>query len=406
METASEMMEINSVDLFSGGGGATTGMSGACRKLRFRRGGLAINHWSVAVETMRANHPYLTTLDCKIEEAIPAELIHGKVHILWASPSCTHHSRACGGKPRSNQLRSQPDFVTTWLTQCDVDNVIVENVPEFMEWGPLDDNERPDPAKKGLYFKAWVDHIRNIGYNVKYDVLCCADYGDATTRKRFFLIATKKEFGEPEFPVPRYGKGVAGRKPWRGACECIDFGKRGSSIFGRKKPLVRNTLEKIAVGARRYWGIDVSTEDLMRASIRGKPVSLKPFIVKLNRNQTVESIDDPVSTIVAGARHHMLCEPLILGQYGGSAARPASEPCPTIATKGAVRKIECDVSGGKLDILVRMLEPEELAKAHSFPGDYFLAGTKKDKTMQVGNSVPVRTAEALCENMLRKYLEK
>ena len=117
------LQELNTVDLFCGAGGASTGCDDAFHKLRFKRKGLAINHWRIAVDTMRANHPDLLTLDCKIENAIPAELVHEKVHLLWASPSCVHHSRARGGKPRSDQQRAQPDFVTTWLTQCD-DHVV------------------------------------------------------------------------------------------------------------------------------------------------------------------------------------------------------------------------------------------------------------------------------------------
>ena len=82
------LKEINTADLFCGAGGASTGCDRACSKLRFRRRGVAINHWSIAVDTMRRNHPNLNTLDCKIEEAIPAELVHGKLHLLWASPTC------------------------------------------------------------------------------------------------------------------------------------------------------------------------------------------------------------------------------------------------------------------------------------------------------------------------------
>lgn len=125
--------ELNTVDLFCGAGGASTGCDVAFHRLGFDRKGIAINHWKVAVDTMRKNHPNLKTLDCKIEEAIPAELVHEKIHLLWASPSCVHFSRARGGKPKSDQVRSQPEFVLTWLTQCDVDNLIVENVPEFVK---------------------------------------------------------------------------------------------------------------------------------------------------------------------------------------------------------------------------------------------------------------------------------
>jgi len=52
------------------------------------------------------------------------------------------------------------------------------------------------------------------------------------------------------------------------------------------------------------------------------------------------------------------------------------------------------------DILFRMLTPAELAAAHSFPGGYTFAGTKRAIVKQIGNSVPVGTARALCSRAL------
>jgi len=485
--------ELNTADLFCGAGGASTGCDTAFHRLGFRRRGIAINHWSVAVDTMRANHPNLTTLDCKIEEAIPAELVHGKLHLLWASPSCVHHSRARGGKPRSDQQRSQPEFVITWLTQCDVDNLIVENVPEFQEWGPLDENDQPDKKQKGKYFDAWVEHIKMLGYNVKYKVLCCADYGDATTRKRFFLIASKIGLPEPEFPEPQYGNHQKGRKQWRAVRECLDLSDTGKSIFGRKKPLAKNTLRRIAVGMKKYNGLDFMIDmlgagesDNCRIKSLDEPMPtqhaggnrfavVKPFLVKLRNHETVDSIDDPVSAITTSGAHHMLCQPIlvdcighgsahsvdealgtqcthdryglctpiIIGQQSGSAARPVDEPCMTISTSGAIQVATpiiidgsrpgaahndssavrsaddpmctittCDAmqlglpvleDGRLIDIRIRMLKPSELAAAHSFPKEYVLTGNRGEQVKQIGNSVPVMTAAALCEQMLRKY---
>lgn len=522
-----ELEELNTVDLFCGAGGASTGCDDAFHKLRFKRKGLAINHWRIAVDTMRVNHPDLTTLDCKIENAIPAELVHEKVHLLWASPSCVHHSRARGGKPRSDQQRAQPDFVTTWLTQCDVDNVIVENVPEFMDWGPLiaegPEAGKPDKSKKGLYFNAWVEHIRMLGYDLKYTVLNCADYGDATTRKRFFLIGSKIQ--PVQFPKPMYGEGTG--RPWRSARECLDLSDTGKSIFNRKKPLAYNTLRRIAVGMAKYNGMDflmdmlgAGESDNCRLRQLELPLPtqhaggnrfalVRPFIVKLRNNNTVEDIDKPLSTITTSGAHHMLCEPLIvdcighaghakpldgplgtqcthdryalvspfvmnnntnnvprdidkplptlttgnhaylctpvlIGQQSCAAARSADEPVPTIATAGAIQVATpvildmsrpgghdsghvksadgpmctittCDAmqvalpmleDGRLIDIRIRMLKPSELAAAHSFPKDYILTGNRGEQVKQIGNSVPVRTASALCEQMLKKYIRK
>ena len=62
------MRELNTVDLFCGAGGASTGMEIALSRLNLRHTGLAINHWSVAVDTMRRNHKDIDTKQMSIDE--------------------------------------------------------------------------------------------------------------------------------------------------------------------------------------------------------------------------------------------------------------------------------------------------------------------------------------------------
>ena len=57
-------------------------------------------------------------------------------------------------------------------------------------------------------------------------------------------------------------------------------------------------------------------------------------------------------------------------------------------------------NGDIIDVRMRMLKPSELAAAHSFPADYKLTGNRADQVKQIGNSVPVMTAAALCEAAL------
>lgn len=495
------MTELNIINLFCGMGGDELGIRDAVyTDLRMKYKGLSINHWDVAVNTMRANFPNVTTLDCKIEEAVPGDLVPWGtvVHVLWASPSCTHHSRAKGGRPRSNQLRSQPEYVVTWASQVRPRVIIVENVPEFVEWGPLDAEGKPDRAHKGETFKAWIKMIESLGYNVEHRVLCCADYGDATSRRRFFLIAVRRDVGVPVWPEPTHGNHVPGLPQWRGAGECLDLENLGRSIFGRPRPLAEKTLARLADGARKYWGLDITTGMLVKAC-GGK--QMKPFIVKLNRGATTEDIDAPLTTVMSGGNHHaivqakpfiakmrhnathapvdaplttvsaggghhavcsLVCdhfsggklEPLdrplktqpthdrsslmtlVLGQHGAAACRPATEPVPTVACKGAVRMIEPIIidnanggvirgsheplntvtlkdqhmmalpvleDGRRIDIFMRMLTPRELARAHSVPDDFVITGNKTEQTKQIGNSVPVRTARALVRTLLERY---
>jgi site-specific DNA-cytosine methylase len=63
------------------------------------------------------------------------------------------------------------------------------------------------------------------------------------------------------------------------------------------------------------------------------------------------------------------------------------------------------VTGSYLDILFRMLQPHELADAHSFPKHYVFTGTKEDQTAQIGNSVPVKTAQAHHRALLLQHFK-
>ena len=513
------MKELNTVDLFCGAGGASTGLELALKRLKMRHVGIAINHWSVAVDTMRRNHPDIETMQMGIEDAIPSELVPGRVvDLLWASPSCTHHSRAKGGKPRSNQLRAQPQLILQWLDDLYVRRLIVENVPEFVDWGPLTKDGRPIERKKGDCFRKWVEQIEAHNYIVDWRIVNCADYGDATTRKRFFLKAVRRGCGKIRWPEPTHAENPQPElfgnelQKWRGVRECLDLSDTGKSIFGRDKPLAENTLRRIMVGLRKYNGLDFQMDMLgsnKGDSSRVRPLTsplptqhatgnrsaiVRPFVVRLNKCCDAEDIEKPISAITASGEHHMLCQPLVIdhlrngkakpaseplgvqhcrdrysvvtpyliteqannaprsidmplraqttvrkdyictplvmGQQGCAAAKPVTEPCPTVATSGAVRLItplvlgrdacaQCRsadkpmptlTTGGAMrvifpvledgriiDIRIRMLKPSELAAAHSFPKDYILTGNRGDQVKQIGNSVPVRTAAAMCE---------
>ena len=467
--------ELNTVDLFCDAGGASTGMEEALARLKLSHRGLAINHWSVAVDTMRVNHPKIDTKRMAIEEAVPADLVPGgEVDLLWASPSCTHHSRAKGGKPRSNQLRAQPELVLTWLDQLFVRRMIIENVPEFTEWGPLTRDGRPIEQLKGSCFRSWVAAIEARNYTVEWRILNCADYGDATTRRRFFLQAVRKGCGKIVWPEPEYAENpktdLWGHTPkrWRGIRECLDFSNLGRSIFEPGRNLAMNTLRRVDVGMRKFNGMSflmdmlgADGDDESRVRPLSKPMPtqhaggnrcavVRPFIVTNQTNNAPRSIDRPIRAQTTVGKDY-LCTPLVLGQQGGAQCQPIDKPCPTIATAGAIRLstpliidmsrpggndsghihsadepiqtiTSCDAmqlavpivlegadlshlprlpDGRYLDIRLRMLKPLELAAAHSFPKDYKLTGNRTEQVKQIGNSVPVMTAAAICEAALR-----
>lgn len=342
------------VDLFCGGGGTSTGAIRALRTRGLDARLVAVNHWDVAIETHKANHPEARHFCMNLEGARPIELVpEGRADIIMASPECTHHSRARGGKPVSDQTRASAWHVIRWCTELRVRAILVENVPEFQEWGPVDPRtDRPVRSRAGEYFRAWVVALEAIGFRCDWRVLNAADFGGAQTRERFFLIgrSDRKPVTWPQATHAKTGGASdalfdTGMKRWRAAREVIDFDIPAPSIFGRKRPLSPKTLARIYAGARKFRWPD-------------------PFLVILRNHMDGQSIDAPFPTITAGGTHIGLAQPfllpqrsdnepsrttedplstvttvsrlaVILPQGGGGAARPIDEPVATIATDGA-----------------------------------------------------------------------
>ena len=260
-------------DLFCGGGGTTTGAKRALERLGYKFQMVAINHWSLAIESHTANHPEVTHYCQSIDTILPQEVIPGrKLKLLLASPECTDHSNAKGGKPRSDQKRADAWLLQRWIEKLDIDTIIIENVKEFLNWGPLNKKGLPDQRRRGSYFRLFLDFLE-INYTVEWRILNAADYGDATTRERFILIAKKGKNRRIEFPIPTHTsrKILAKKQPglfeqklkqWRSASEIIDWSKKGKSIFGRKNPLSPNTMKRIYAGLRKYSGIDLPDREV------------------------------------------------------------------------------------------------------------------------------------------------
>ena len=434
---------IRIVDLFAGAGGESTGIVQAIGGEKYDLA--AVNHWDKAIETHRRNHPGARHFQADIQHLNPHEVVdpRQKLDLLWASPECTHHSIARGGRPRSDQSRASAWLALKWLSEVYVRRFYMENVPEFTTWGPLGSDGRPLQSKKGATFEAFLGALKSLGYRVDWQILKAADYGDPTTRRRFYLQAVRGH-ERIRWPEPTHAEdpGLFGLKPWVPARDIIDWSIRGESIFTRKKPLQPATLRRIEAGIKRYWG-----------------EWAEPFLVLLRGTSTVRGINSPIPTITAGGGHIGVVEPIVMpidhqstvgmgspasspvgtittknryavvegftiGQQSCAAARPVSSPLATVSTAGAISLTEpflihyygngdavpvriplatittkdrFALVEGKagLDITFRMLQPHELAAAQGFPREYWFSGNKTDQVKQIGNAVPVHTARAL-----------
>lgn len=335
-------------DLWCGGGGTSTGATRALAALDRPFDLVAVNHWPVAIATHSQNHPEGRHYCTKMEDVSPLSVVPGgRLDLLMASPTCTFHSRARGGKPVNDQMRADPWLIVRWCTELRVKAILIENVPEIMDWGPCSlVTNRPMKSAKGKYFLAWVQAFQALGFKIEYGVLCCADYGDPTSRKRFFMIG--RSDGKPvRWPEQTHAKGGSvdlfrALPKWRSAAEIIDWTIPGKSIFNRKKPLKSNTVRRILAGAvREQWPAPFAAA--LQALLDGnEPVldviasDAEPLLVRLrgtHSNQLTGSAsrcDVPLPTLTAGGGHVSV----VMAIGSGGAARNVSEPVPTITGGG------------------------------------------------------------------------
>jgi DNA (cytosine-5)-methyltransferase 1 len=303
------------IDSFAGGGGASTGIELALG----RSPDVAINHDPIALAIHRANHPHTKHYCQDITQLHPRDVAQGRpVDLLWASPDCKHFSKAKGGKPRSESIRDLPWTVVLWAETVRPRLIILENVEEFRDWGPLDADNMPIKSRKGETFQKWIGRLRSCGYTVDHRDMRACDYGAPTIRKRLFVIARCD--GLPiVWPEPTHGPG---RLPYRTAAEIIDWTLPCPSIFERAKPLAENTCKRIAKGIVRF--------------VLNNP---RPFIIGIDNksNGAGSSWDsrNPLTTITTENRHAVV-SPVLAGcggRAGQSPPRPCDKPLGTITAK-------------------------------------------------------------------------
>jgi len=351
--------EIN-VDIFAGGGGASTGIEiGLERPVH-----IAINHNPNAISMHEANHPGCTHYETDVWDVDPAEALRGrKVGWFHASPDCTHHSQAAGGQPRKKEIRNLSWVVTKWAGITSPRVISLENVKQIRQWGPLiakrckktgrvitlekitcpatgklinrvaEPGERvprqnqhliPDKKRSGKTWAKFIHSLESLGYTVEHKLLKACDYGAPTSRERLFLIA-KRDTNLIEWPEPTHAKKPAkGQKKLRTAAECIDWSIPGKSIFNRDKPLAEASMRRIAKGIKR--------EVLDRT---------EPFIVPIANwsHETIHQVDKPLTTITAHPKggSHALVSPVLTPYYGGeikgNRAHSIEEPLRTQTTE-------------------------------------------------------------------------
>jgi DNA (cytosine-5)-methyltransferase 1 len=349
------------IDLFAGGGGASTGIEWALG----RSPDIAVNHNRHAVLMHQVNHPHTKHFCESVFDVVPQVVCDGRpVGYLWMSPDCTHFSKAKGSKPVSKRVRGLAWVGKRWAATVRPRVIFLENVEEFTTWGPLVRiNGEMHPCKKraGRTFRTFVRELQRLGYQVEWRTMRACDYGAPTIRKRLFLVARCD--GEPiQWPEPTHAdpqtdevkSGVL--KAWRTAAECIDWSIPCPSIFSRKKPLAENTLRRIARGIQRYvidnpepFIVPMTHQGSRKnhsirepfktvtAAHRGELSLVAPSLTEHANGSTQRTfaIDEPLRTQCAQVKggHFALQSAMLLKHYGGVVGTPVDVPAGTITTQ-------------------------------------------------------------------------
>ncbi|MCB9315947.1 MAG: DNA cytosine methyltransferase [Lewinellaceae bacterium] len=336
------------IDLFCGAGGTTTGaeMSGVCKVIA------AVNHDPLAIKSHAANHADVLHLTEDILVADIRPVLKAVRHwqriypdakmVLWASLECTNFSNAKGGMPRDADSRALANGLFRYLDALNPDYLLIENVKEFMSWGPLvpkvvkkkcgdfcplhydrksgqmRSNLIPESRTRGKFYVHWVNKVKAYGYQHDYRLLNAANFGGVTIRERYFAAFWKPKVAFA-WPQPTHAKRPQSSpmfndnlKPWRPVAQVLDFEDMGKSIFDRKKPLVDRTLSRILAGLQKFYN--------------------RPSVMTCNTPGYCTDTDTPVGTITTTC-HKALVTPILQSYYGNGQCTSINNPAPTCTTK-------------------------------------------------------------------------
>jgi len=426
-------MNLLYVDLFAGAGGVTTGIEDAIvNGEKIAKVIAAVNHDPLAIASHAANHPEthhfiedIKTLDVSILASIVREYrtkYPEALLVLWASLECTNFSRAKGGMPRDADSRTLANHLFRYIEGLNPDYIQIENVEEFMSWGPLDDNGRPISRFEGRDYLKWVNLVKSYGYDFDWRLLNSANYGAYTSRVRYFGQFAKH--GLPiSWPDPTHSKkpqgGLFGQlKPWKPVKDVLDFSDEGETIFNRKKTLSDKTLARIYAGLvkyvaggrkcflSQYYGnggvcsieapaTTLTTKDRLAliwidkqfsgehnhqsvdvplGSITTVPKAnmIKAFIVDTQFNNVGQSVENPIGVITANRKWHYLVNP----SWGGNLGDINNPCCVIVARQDKAPLYMVAVEQGKIAIPVYENDSEIMIKIKEFMVIYGIVDIK------------------------------
>lgn len=370
-----ENVKIYWIDLFCGAGGTSTGIHLANENTKVLA---CVNHDANAIKSHFENHPEAHHFTEDIRDfavVLKLKKIVDNLRFkepnciinIWASLECTNFSKAKGGQARDADSRTLAEHMFMYLSELEPDYFWVENVREFMSWGPLDENGKPVSRTEGKDYVKWVEKVRSYGFRFDAKLLNSANYGAYQSRERLFIQFAKYDF-PIQWPEQTHSKDKVESplfpiQKWKPVREVLDLSDEGVSIFERKKELSDNTLKRIYAGLLKFvangdkfftkqynTGSDTSRvkslEEPVGTITTGNSHALVKSVFITQRNSgepksKLVNVDGPARTITStGGNQEILTASHLNTYYGNGGVHSIDRPSPTITTKDRVCKID------------------------------------------------------------------
>lgn len=231
---------LNSIDLFSGGGGLSEGMRQAGFRIL-----AAVEIDPLAADTFKANHEGAAVIQRDIRNVSGSELLKqsgiefGELDLLAGCPPCQGFSTLTRKYKREDKRNELIKEVSRLVRETKPRAIMIENVPGL--------------AQKGAQFlREFISDLNDQGYFVTHDVLQVADYGVPQDRKRFVLFAGLGF--KICIPKPTHSRcGYNGQPKWRTVREALQ---------GLGHPISLKESESFGGPRRLNWHVTRNLSDI------------------------------------------------------------------------------------------------------------------------------------------------
>lgn len=175
------MSRVRAIDLFCGAGGSSWGARSAGAEIV-----AGFDLWSTAGKTYQQNFPEAGFHSGRLEELSDRKVKSiGSIDLMLASPECTNHSPAKGGKPRCEQSKATAFQVTRFARILKPRWIAIENVVSMRNWDR---------------YEEFIEELEDLGYHVSIQVMVSSDFGVPQKRRRVFILCDRER--EPDKVTP------------------------------------------------------------------------------------------------------------------------------------------------------------------------------------------------------------